>query len=739
MNDTIAAPAMGAGGMIRTRIRTGYRIDLIEQHGSDDCAIACLATVLRHFGRDIGIAELRPEFGAFAGGADLEQIARVARRHGLRPTAYSLSLDELSELAPGSVLHWDFNHFVVFGGLRGTQFEIHDPARGSALLTREEVSASFTGIAVEFERTMAFEPATSKTRPLAPYFTRILGERRELAKAIALSVGSYLLGLTAPALLAIAVERYIPAQRDDWVFIAGLALGGIAFGTFIVAWMRGRVLGSLSVTLEAILQGDYYERIMHLRNAFISRYDAGDLLQRGDSQRELRTQLSQLFLATSLDAFSAVIYFIAISALSPTTAVLLLVAALFQGSLAMVFRPRRERLFTKMLRHDGEVQARQVEMVSALRTIKAMGREAPMLARWVTRYTERARADLEVANFEAVVNGVSRGLNTLTPALVLLTAGVSAAKGELGLGALFALSALAPGFVGPTSGMIATWVELASARSIARRVQEVVTGPSELDHPGRNNVALAGRIELEDVSFSYYERQPILREVSLRVEPGQTVAIVGETGCGKSTLLRMLTGMLSPDSGQVRFDGYGIEELELGALRRQIGVVPQEVELLRGSIRSNIAFGLKLEEDEIIAAAKRAALHDRIMDDAYGYDAPVSEGGLSLSGGERQRLALARALVGSPKILLLDEATSALDVATERTVQSALRELDCTRIIVAHRLSTVRDADQIVVMNDGRIVESGTHDTLAALGGEYARMLAAQAEATEQDELEAAQ
>ncbi len=726
MSETIAAPPVAAANRIRTRLRTGYRVDLIEQHGTDDCAIACLATVLRHFGREVEFSELRTQFGGFAGGADLEQMVRVARRQGLRPTAFSLSLDELSSLAPGSILHWDFDHFVVFGGRRGDRYEIHDPARGSALMSQEDVSASFTGVALEFERTVSFEPAQIRSNPLAPYIARILGERGELFKAVALSVGTYLLGLTAPALLAIAVERYIPAQRADWVLIAGISLGGIALGTFIVAWMRGRVLGALSVTLESILQGDFYERILHLRHDFVSRYDAGDLLQRGDAQRDLRRQLSELFLSTSLDAFSAVIYFVAIVALNSSTATLLLVAALCQGGLAVMFRPRRERLFTKLLRHDGEVQARQVEMISSLRTIKAMGREAPMLARWVTRYTERARSDLEVMNFEAVVNAVSRGLNTLTPALVLLTAGVAAASGELSLGALFALSALAPGFVAPLSGMISTWVELASARSIARRVQEVITGPSELEHPGRKAVRLRGHVELRNVSFAYHERQPVLRDVSLSIEPGQTVAIVGETGCGKSTLLRLLTGMLQPNEGQVRFDGHEVADLELGGLRRQIGLVPQEVELLRGSIRSNISFGLRVTEDQIVSAARAAALHDRIMDDAYGYDAPVSEGGLSLSGGERQRLALARALVGGPQVLLLDEATSALDVATERTVQAALDELACTRIIVAHRLSTVRDADQILVMRRGTIVEAGTHEVLVRHDGEYARMLATQ-------------
>ena len=726
MTQTIAASPLAAAHHIRTRLQTGYRVDLIEQSGSDDCALACLATVLRYFGREVEFSELRAQFGGFTGGADLEQLVRVARRQGLRPTAFSLPLDDLPSVGVGSILHWDFDHFVVFGGQRGGKFEIHDPARGSALLTREEVSASFTGVALEFQRTMSFEPARIRSRPLAPYFARILGERRELAKAIALSVGTYLLGLTAPAMLAIAVERYIPAQRGDWVFIAGIALAGIALGTFIVAWMRGRVLGALSVTLESILQGDFYERVLHLRHDFVSRYHAGDLLQRGEAQRELRVQLSQLFLATSLDAFSAIIYFLAIMALNSSTAVVLVAAAVCQGGLAIVFRPRRERLFTKLLRHDGDVQARQVEMVSALRTIKAMGREGPMLARWVTRYTERARADLQVMNFEAVVNAVSRGLSMLTPALVLLTAGMSAASGELGLGALFALAALAPGFVGPVSGMISTWVELASARSIARRVQEVVTGPSELDHPGRKVVALQGHIELRNVSFAYHERQPVLRDVSITARPGQTVAIVGETGCGKSTLLRLLTGMLDPNEGEVLFDGHAVADLELSSLRRQIGLVPQEVELLRGSIRSNISFGLRVTEQQIVAAAKAAALHDRIMNDAYGYDAPVTEGGLSLSGGERQRLALARALVDSPRILLLDEATSALDVATERTVQAALDQMSCTRLIVAHRLSTVRHADQIVVLKHGSVVESGNHATLAKLGGEYARMLAAQ-------------
>jgi ABC-type bacteriocin/lantibiotic exporter with double-glycine peptidase domain len=536
-----------------------------------------------------------------------------------------------------------------------------------------------------------------------------------------------LLGFGVPIAFALVVEEVIPWSRNDALLLMSVALGITALGQMVTHLIRGRVLALLSIRAETSMQGQYFHRLLHLSDAVLGAHTSGDLLQRSYSLHDLRTRVSDIFLSTLLDAFTALFFFVSLLVIAPAVALWLSLLSVAKIVWAALMRSRREEIVAGFLRAEAEMYSQQVEMIGMLESIKAMGREDPALSRWSAAFGDKCRAELEQGNLAALLAAVHVGTAMLVPVIVVAVAGASVMRGELSIGSLFAVSALAPGFMSPLANMIGAVEELSSARSVARRVNQILGAEPE-EPPDKRGLAirLQGRVSLREVDFQYSDDRLVVDGLNLDIEPGSMVAIVGPTGSGKSTLVKLLTGLRKPARGTVELDGHDLQSLSLVHTRRQIGLVPQRVQLMRGSMRDNIAFGLDVSDAEIEAAAKLARLHERIVADPYGYAAPLSEGGSSLSGGEAQRLAIARAIVARPRLLILDEATSALDAATEVAVHEGLAGLDCTKIVIAHRLSTIRSADRIIVMDGGRVVEEGSHELLMRKRGFYAALVAAQ-------------
>lgn len=713
--------------VVEAATRGRRRVPFIPTDSADDCGLACLAMVLGLHGQHASIDELRRQLGAMDGGANLAQIASLARRRGLIPAGYQIDLDEVAQLPVGTILHWNMDHFVVLGrsGRRG--YEIFDPGSSPRWIDIDTLGDSFTGIALTLEPATDFVRAAEASEPLAPYVEMVLAHKRLLVGAVQASVLLHLLGFGVPIAFALVVEEVIPWSRQDALLVMTIALGITALGQMVTHLIRGRVLALLSIRAETSMQGQYFHRLLHLSDAVLGAHTSGDLLQRSYSLHELRTRVSDIFLSTLLDAFTALFFFVSLIVIAPAVALWLAVLGGAKIGWAALMRSRREEIVAGYLRAEAEMYSQQVEMVGMLESIKAMGREDTALSRWSAAFGDKCRAELEQGNLAALLAAVHVGTAMLVPVIVVGVAGAAVMRGELSIGSLFAVSALAPGFMSPLANMIGAVEELSSARSIARRVNQILGAEPE-EPPDKRGLAirLRGKVSLRDVDFQYSEDRPVVEGLNLDIEPGSMVAIVGPTGSGKSTLVKLLTGLRKPAKGTVAFDGHDLDSLSLVHTRRQIGLVPQRVQLMRGSIRDNIAFGLDVSDAEIEAAAKLARLHERIVSDPYGYSAPLSEGGTSLSGGEAQRLAIARAIVSRPKLLILDEATSALDAETEVAVHEGLASLDCTKIVIAHRLSTIRNADRIIVMNGGRVVEEGSHELLIGKRGFYAALVAAQ-------------
>jgi ABC-type bacteriocin/lantibiotic exporter with double-glycine peptidase domain len=395
----------------------------------------------------------------------------------------------------------------------------------------------------------------------------------------------------------------------------------------------------------------------------------------------------------------------------------------------LVTRRRQRELMADNLQADAASRSYQVELLTGIETLKAMGVEQRAVEHFSNLYVDLLNVNLERGRLSATSDALTSTLRLAAPLGFLAIGALLVMDGAMSLGTMLALNALAAGFLAPVAGLAASAAQFQLLGSYYERVEDVLETPPEQERsPARPRPSLKGGIAVEEVSFRYSPHTDlVIKEVSLEIHPGQLVAIVGSSGAGKSTLAHLLIGLHRPTSGRILYDGLPLAELDLHAVRSQMGVVMQHPSLFGGSIRDNLTLAApEAPFEEVTQACQLAQIHDDILAMPMGYDSVLADRGASLSGGQRQRLALARALVRRPKVLLLDEATSALDAPTEAKVHAALAQLSCTRVVIAHRLSTVRLADLILVMDKGEVVQAGTHDTLVTAPGEYAALFAAQ-------------
>ena len=704
----------------------------MQQATEADCGAACLAMILAWHGRRVRLEEVREAAGVTRYGASAAALMEAAARYGL--SARGVRIDDLGNLGllpRGSILHWCFTHFVVFDRLDGKGGAwILDPALGRRRVDREELDRSFTGVALILEKGEGFEPGEPAHRPPGVRrYLRVIARSGLLTKIFATSVLVRILALAVPVLLAILVDRVVP--RSDYHLLAVTAAGMAALvaSHFLVSLFRSHLLLHLRTVVDSRQTTEFLEHLLALPFSVFQTRPVGDLLMRINSNATVRETLTTGVLSGVLDGTLVVIYLSLILLADWRLGLVVLGLGLARIGLFLLNRRRYRELMTGSLQAEAEANAFQVQLLGGIEIFKAIGAEPRALARWSNLFTRVLNASLRRGRLAAWVDASLGALSLGSPLLVLALGAYQVVQGELTLGTMLALNALAMGFLEPLTQLVQTAFQLQVLGGYLDRLDDILELPREQE-PGSAPEAgrLQGRITLDGVSFQYSPLDPpVLRGVSLDIPAGSFVALVGASGAGKTTLAWLLLGLQRPTRGTILYDGIDLTSMDLGSVRRQIGIVPQNPHLMAGSVRSNIALAdPALPLDRVTEAAKLAHLHEEIAAMPMGYDMPVGEAGSALSGGQRQRLALARALVQRPRILLLDEATSSLDSLTEAKIQRELESLDCTRIVIAHRLSTVKNADLILVLSGGRIVEQGTHDDLVARGGLYAELVGGQ-------------
>ena len=719
-------------------MRLGKRVPYIQQMELADCGAACLAMVLGFHGKRVALAEVRDVIGAGRGGVDALGIVQAASHYGLIARGVRADVDELHLLPRASILHWSFNHFVVLERLRTGLVDVVDPQSGRRSIPLAQFGRAYTGVAVTLEPGPTFTTtATTTAQPTTGGNWRYLRPMRRqaalISRVLVTSLLLRLFALAAPLLTAVVVDRVVPASDSQLLVVVSSVGLAMAAYYFLAALIRAHLLLELRTRLDAQLALGFISHLVSLPYAFFLRRSSGDLMLRLRSNSVVREFLTTGAISGLLDGGMACLYLVGLALLNWSLALLVLALGILQVVVLAASAARTRQLMAESLEAESRSGSYVYQLLAGIEALKAAGAEQRSVERWANLFAAEVNASLARGRLSATVDAVMAGLRMASPLAILAFGTAQVLAGKLSVGTMLALSVLAVGFLEPLAQLVSTGVQLQLLSSYMARINDVLDTPRE--QHGRNVVAanaLTGHIEARSISFRYSPLAPlVVNDVSLTIHAGQRVAIVGRSGSGKSTLAHLLLGLYEPDSGQVLYDGSDLAALEAHSVRQQIGIVTQSAYVFGSTIRENIALvepGSRLEDVE--RAARLACIHDDIVRMPMGYETVLADGGASLSGGQRQRVGIARALLRLPRIVLMDEATSALDALTERQVYRNLDDLkDCTIIVIAHRLNTIAGADLILVMDGGKLVETGTHTDLMVRRGVYCTLVQDQASA----------
>jgi ABC-type bacteriocin/lantibiotic exporter with double-glycine peptidase domain len=694
-----------------------------------DCGAACLAMVLGYFGKRVDLRELRDMTGAGRDGVTALSVVAAARAYGLRVRGVRADLDDLRYLPRGSILHWEFSHFVVFERTTRKGIRVVDPARGRRVVSMADLRHAYTGVAILCEPSDGFDRDRSRVKGTWRYLRPMLRQSRNMIRVVATSLIIRLAALGLPLLTLLVVDEIVPRNDHHLLVVFAAGVGMVIGFNFLSAFLRANLLLELQTRFDMGLTMGFIDHLVKLPYSFFLRRSSGDLMMRLQSNTAVRDILATSTMSAVLDGTFATLYLALLFVISPVLAVVVLVLAVLEVSVMVLSWRRNQRLMSRSLQAQADAQSYAYELLAGIETLKASGGEHRAVDHWGGLFTDQINIDLTRGRLGAAVSSVMSTLQIASPLIILMVGAFQVLAGHISLGTMLSASALGTGFLQPLGTMISSGLQLQMLGSYMQRINDVLDTPSE-QHGENVGPApqLSGRIRADDVSFSYGPLAPaVVSGVCLEIQPGQHIGIVGRSGSGKSTLAHLLLGLYRPTSGHIEFDGLDLGGLDAGSVRRQLGIVTQRPYVFASSVRENIALtNPELPLDVIVEAARIACVHDDIMAMPMGYDTALHDGGASVSGGQRQRIALARALVHRPSILLLDEATSELDTVTEQKIYTNLDVISSTTIVIAHRLSTIRNADLILVMDQGRIVEAGSHEQLVSRQGAYAALVHAQ-------------
>jgi ABC-type bacteriocin/lantibiotic exporter with double-glycine peptidase domain len=692
--------------------------------------------ILRYWGAHSALAQCRDAIGGGRDGITALMLANAARSWGLEVVAYRVAPAHLTTVPLPAIAHWQNNHFVVVEAWEKQVVRIIDPAVGRLRLTLDEWQDGFSGVVLTCSPTPAFSPSIPTVRervmqsPGYEFFHRlwhIPAIPALLGQLLLASLLLHLLGLAMPLFTQQIVDRVLPQGMSDQMTLLGMGMVLFVVAHVVMDYLREVLALRLQTRIDAHMMLGFFAHLTTLPYSFFQERTSGDLLMRLESTTHLRETLTGKLVASILDGILVIGYIALLLLLAPPFGVLVLAVALLQAALLLITSRPLHYLSQRIMIARTDEESYLIEVLRGMMTVKTSGADVHVLEAWSQRFFASTRLALQRSQLATLTQAGVSLLALLLP-LILLWVGTQAVlQGMMTVGTMLGLTLLAAACLAPLSALISTIPQFQMVRAQLERLMDVLQTASEQPHPPPTNelAPLQGQLDVYNISFGYTPHcPPLLHDMTFSVAPGQKVVIVGRTGSGKTTLIQVLLGLLVPTSGEVRYDGILLQELDYRWVRQHIGVVPQETWLVTGSIRENIAFatsGVSLADVE--AAARVAALHDVVAQLPMGYATPVVEGGGGVSGGMRQRIAIARAVVHRPRLLILDEATNHLDNETAAYIDSQLHQLGCTQLVITHRLSTARTADLILVLQDGGIVEQGTHEMLLQQGGVYARMV----------------
>ena len=716
------------------------RTPTVLQMEAVECGAAALGIILAAFGRWVPLEELRIACGVSRDGSKASNIVKAARQYGLEAKGFKKEPQGLRTTPTPMILHWNFNHFVVLEGFGGKgRVYLNDPATGPRLVTEEELDQAFTGVVLTFQPGPGFEKKGEPPRLIPALRRRLSGTRAALVFVLLAGLALVIPGLATPVFSKVFIDSILLENRRDWLPPLLWGMGLTALMTGALTWIQQSYLLRLETRMAVGASSRFLWHVLRLPSEFFSQRFAGDLSSRVSINDRVAQLLSRDLATNALGAlmivfFAAVLFqYDAVLTLVGIAIVSLNVAALRWVSRKRVDGNRR------LAQDQGKLLGTAIGGLQTIETLKATGGESSLFTRWAGYQAKVVNGRQDLERYTQILDAVPPLLSAVNTALILGIGGLRVMNGDMTLGGLVAFQLLMALFIAPVNRLVSLGGRLQVVEGDMNRLDDVLryrtdptlgnmaSGPGGVA-AGGTPVKLAGHLELRNISFGYSRLDPPLIEgLSLALKPGSRIALVGGSGSGKSTVARLVTGLYQPWEGEILFDGRSRPEVPPDVLTNSLASVDQNVFLFEGTVRENLTlWDSTIPLPEVVAAAKDASIHEEIAARPGGYESPVEEGGANWSGGQRQRLEIARALVGRPTVLVLDEATSALDPATESRIDEALRRRGCTCLVVAHRLSTIRDADEIIVLERGKVVQRGTHDELKVAGGPYARLISAE-------------
>ncbi len=721
----------------RQPIKHGHtKVPVVMQMEAVECGAASLCMILAYYDKWIPLEQVRRDCGISRDGSKLSNIANAARAYGLETHTYSLSTDGLRRGGEfPCILYWGFNHFVVCDGFVGGKVCLNDPAKGAIKMPIKQFDEEYTGVALFLKPSDDFAPE-GKRVSMVEYAISKLRNNKTTFFFVALTTAIIsMLGIFMTGFSRVFLDKMLTGLESEWYGPFLLLFLIVALFNILTSWIKA--IYSLKLNGKMAIEGNcsYMWKLLNLPMEFYSQRYAGDIMSRKKDNASIAKNITEVLAPFAINTIMLIFYLVCMIRYSILLTVICVACVLLQLLSSQFIAAKRVNITRVLLRDQSKLNATTISAMSMIESIKASGAEDGYFERWAGYQASAARQNVRYIKIDKYLGLIPEIIGELMNASVILIGVYLAIKGEFTAGMVLAFQGLLTAFIQPAQSLINSNKELQEMRTQMERIDDVMEYPEDVMLPKSGEhkeplpdsaTKLSGRIELRDVTFGYSPLdEPLIEHFNMVVEPGKSVAFVGGSGCGKSTLTKLITGLYQPWSGEILLDDKPIREIDHRILTASASVVEQDIVLFEDTVANNIKmWDTTIDDTDMIKATRDANIHDIIMKKEDGYGYVVKEGGMNFSGGEKQRFEIARALVKEPTILIMDEATSALDAKSEYEITSAIRDRGITSVIVAHRLSTIRDCDEIIVLEYGKIVERGTHDELINNDGYYKKLVA---------------